>query len=131
KRPARGSGRAARMRLLPAALALALLLSRLSLESLLTNKRCKCIKSTAQVISLGLILAIDVTPPGPGRCKNPKAAPLGTRAVLGQTLVPAALQPRRGAGGVFPAGGGAVGKSLGEEAPGGGLSGSGRLAACP
>lgn len=23
--------------------------------------------------------------PGPGRCKNPKAAPLGTRAVLGQT----------------------------------------------
>uniref|UniRef100_A0A493T4J2 Chemokine interleukin-8-like domain-containing protein n=1 Tax=Anas platyrhynchos platyrhynchos TaxID=8840 RepID=A0A493T4J2_ANAPP len=47
--------------------------------SLLTNKRCKCIKSTAQVISLGLILAIDVTPPGPGRCKNPKAAPLGTR----------------------------------------------------
>uniref|UniRef100_U3I0F3 Chemokine interleukin-8-like domain-containing protein n=1 Tax=Anas platyrhynchos platyrhynchos TaxID=8840 RepID=U3I0F3_ANAPP len=55
--------------------------SGLSLESLLTNKRCKCIKSTAQVISLGLILAIDVTPPGPGRCKNPKAAPLGTRAV--------------------------------------------------
>lgn len=38
--------------------------SGLSLESLLTNKRCKCIKSTAQVISLGLILAIDVTPPG-------------------------------------------------------------------
>lgn len=36
----------------------------LSLESLLTNMRCKCIKSTAQVIKLGLILAIDVTPPG-------------------------------------------------------------------
>ena len=36
----------------------------LSLESLLTNMRCKCIKSTAQVINLGLILAIDVTPPG-------------------------------------------------------------------
>uniref|UniRef100_A0A493SVW3 Chemokine interleukin-8-like domain-containing protein n=1 Tax=Anas platyrhynchos platyrhynchos TaxID=8840 RepID=A0A493SVW3_ANAPP len=77
------------MRLQPVALALALLLSSLvpgdglSLESLLTNKRCKCIKSTAQVISLGLILAIDVTPSGPGRCKNPKAAPLGTRAVLG------------------------------------------------
>ncbi|XP_059682704.1 interleukin-8-like [Gavia stellata] len=58
------------MRLLPGALALALLLSNLvpgdglSLESLLTNMRCKCIKSTAQVISLGLILAIDVTPPG-------------------------------------------------------------------
>ncbi|XP_075565503.1 C-X-C motif chemokine 2-like [Pelecanus crispus] len=58
------------MRLLPAALALALLLSNsvpgggLSLESLLTNMRCKCIKSTAQVINLGLILAIDVTPPG-------------------------------------------------------------------
>ncbi|XP_019329949.1 PREDICTED: C-X-C motif chemokine 2-like [Aptenodytes forsteri] len=58
------------MRLLPAALALALLLNNsvpgggLSLESLLTNMRCKCIKSTAQVINLGLILAIDVTPPG-------------------------------------------------------------------
>ncbi|OPJ89855.1 viral interleukin-8-like protein [Patagioenas fasciata monilis] len=26
--------------------------------------RCKCIKSTARVVSLGLILAIDVTPPG-------------------------------------------------------------------
>ncbi|XP_051625402.1 uncharacterized protein LOC127461544 isoform X1 [Manacus candei] len=26
--------------------------------------RCKCIKSTAQVINLGLILTIDVTPPG-------------------------------------------------------------------
>ncbi|KAM6120285.1 C-X-C motif chemokine 2-like [Pterocles gutturalis] len=58
------------MRLLPAALALALLLSNvvpgggLSLESLLTNMRCKCIKSTAHVINLGLILAIDVTPPG-------------------------------------------------------------------
>ncbi|XP_029881219.1 C-X-C motif chemokine 2-like [Aquila chrysaetos chrysaetos] len=58
------------MRLLAAALALALLLSNLvpgdglSLESLLTNMRCKCIKSTAQVINLGLILAIDVTPPG-------------------------------------------------------------------
>lgn len=36
----------------------------LSLESLLTNMRCKCIKSTARVINLGLILAIDVTPPG-------------------------------------------------------------------
>ncbi|KAJ7411874.1 permeability factor 2-like protein [Pitangus sulphuratus] len=36
----------------------------LSLESLLTNMRCKCIKSTAQVINLGLILTIDVTPPG-------------------------------------------------------------------
>lgn len=36
----------------------------LSLESLLTNMRCKCIKWTAQVINLGLILAIDVTPPG-------------------------------------------------------------------
>ncbi|KAM9295733.1 C-X-C motif chemokine 2-like [Morus bassanus] len=58
------------MRLLLVALALALLLSNLapggglSLESLLTNMRCKCIKSTAQVINLGLILAIDVTPPG-------------------------------------------------------------------
>ncbi|XP_074444768.1 C-X-C motif chemokine 2-like isoform X1 [Larus michahellis] len=58
------------MRLLPAALALAMLLSDLvpvgglSLESLLTNMRCKCIKSTARVINLGLILAIDVTPPG-------------------------------------------------------------------
>ncbi|KAM9381578.1 C-X-C motif chemokine 13-like [Phaethornis superciliosus] len=60
------------MRLLPVALALSLslLLSSsvpgggLSLESLLTNMRCKCIKSTTQVISLGLILAIDVTPPG-------------------------------------------------------------------
>ncbi|XP_074011097.1 C-X-C motif chemokine 2-like [Numenius arquata] len=58
------------MQLLPAALALAMLLSNLvpggglSLESLLTNMRCKCIKSTAQVINLGLILAIDVTPPG-------------------------------------------------------------------
>ncbi|KAM9236566.1 C-X-C motif chemokine 2-like [Leptosomus discolor] len=58
------------MRLLPAVLALALLLGNLvpggglSLESLLTNMRCKCIKSTAQVINLGLILAIDVTPPG-------------------------------------------------------------------
>ncbi|XP_027744999.1 C-X-C motif chemokine 2-like [Empidonax traillii] len=58
------------MRLLPAALALLLLLSNLvpggglSLESLLTNMRCKCIKSTAQVINLGLILTIDVTPPG-------------------------------------------------------------------
>uniref|UniRef100_A0A8C4U1D8 Chemokine interleukin-8-like domain-containing protein n=1 Tax=Falco tinnunculus TaxID=100819 RepID=A0A8C4U1D8_FALTI len=31
---------------------------------LLTNMRCKCIKSTAQIINLGLILAIDVTPPG-------------------------------------------------------------------
>ncbi|XP_027524000.1 uncharacterized protein LOC113959283 isoform X1 [Corapipo altera] len=36
----------------------------LSLESLLTNMRCKCIKSTAQVINLGLILTIDVVPPG-------------------------------------------------------------------
>lgn len=36
----------------------------LSLESLLTNMRCKCIKSTAHVINLGLILTIDVTPPG-------------------------------------------------------------------
>lgn len=36
----------------------------LSLEGLLTNMRCKCIKATAQVVSLGLILAIDVTPPG-------------------------------------------------------------------
>lgn len=36
----------------------------LSLESLLTNKRCKCVKVTAQIISLGLILAIDVMPPG-------------------------------------------------------------------
>ncbi|XP_018861976.1 C-X-C motif chemokine 2-like [Parus major] len=58
------------MRLLPAALALLLLLScsvpggGLSLESLLTNMRCKCIKSTAHVINLGLILTIDVTPPG-------------------------------------------------------------------
>ncbi|KAM7052720.1 C-X-C motif chemokine 2-like [Acridotheres tristis] len=58
------------MRLLPAALALLLLLSSsvpgagLSLESLLTNMRCKCIKSTAHVINLGLILTIDVTPPG-------------------------------------------------------------------
>ncbi|KAM6073225.1 C-X-C motif chemokine 2-like isoform 2-T2 [Theristicus caerulescens] len=58
------------MRLLPAVLALALVLSNLvpggglSLESLLTNKRCKCIKSTTQVINLGLILAINVTPPG-------------------------------------------------------------------
>ncbi|XP_074946133.1 C-X-C motif chemokine 2-like isoform X1 [Phalacrocorax aristotelis] len=58
------------MRLLPVVLALALLLSNLvpggglSLESLLTNMRCKCIKSTAHVINLGLILAIDVTPPG-------------------------------------------------------------------
>ncbi|KAM6429256.1 C-X-C motif chemokine 2-like [Rhynochetos jubatus] len=58
------------MRLLPVALGLALLLSNLvpggglSLESLLTNMRCKCIKSTAQVINLGLILAIDITPPG-------------------------------------------------------------------
>ncbi|XP_051474220.1 C-X-C motif chemokine 13-like [Apus apus] len=62
------------MRRLPAALALLLLLllllssavpgGGLSLESLLTNMRCKCIKSTTQVISLGLILAIDVTPPG-------------------------------------------------------------------
>lgn len=26
--------------------------------------RCKCIKSTAHVINLGLILTIDVTPPG-------------------------------------------------------------------
>ncbi|XP_069710936.1 C-X-C motif chemokine 2-like [Phaenicophaeus curvirostris] len=58
------------MQLLPAGLALALLLSNLvpggglSLESLLTNMRCKCMKATAQVINLGLILAIDVTPPG-------------------------------------------------------------------
>ncbi|KAM4670574.1 C-X-C motif chemokine 2-like [Amazona ochrocephala] len=58
------------MRLLPAALAMALLMgnlvpgSGLSLESLLTNMRCKCIKWTAQVINLGLILTIDVTPPG-------------------------------------------------------------------
>ncbi|KAM3672164.1 interleukin-8-like [Ammospiza maritima maritima] len=61
------------MRLLLAlalALALALLLSSLvpvgglSLESLLTNMRCKCIKSTAHVINLGLILTIHVTPPG-------------------------------------------------------------------
>ncbi|XP_042668125.1 C-X-C motif chemokine 13-like isoform X1 [Centrocercus urophasianus] len=57
------------MRALQAALALGLLLSSLlpgdglSLESLLTNKRCKCVKVTAQVIGLGLILAIDVTPP--------------------------------------------------------------------
>uniref|UniRef100_A0A8C3V159 Chemokine interleukin-8-like domain-containing protein n=2 Tax=Catharus ustulatus TaxID=91951 RepID=A0A8C3V159_CATUS len=58
------------MRLLPAALLLLLLLSSsvpgggLSLESLLTNMRCKCIKSTAHVFNLGLILTIDVTPPG-------------------------------------------------------------------
>ncbi|XP_071411158.1 C-X-C motif chemokine 2-like [Pithys albifrons albifrons] len=58
------------MQLLPAALALLLLLSSLvpagglSLESLLTNMRCKCIKSTAHVINLGLILTIDVTAPG-------------------------------------------------------------------
>ncbi|XP_062470133.1 C-X-C motif chemokine 2-like [Pezoporus occidentalis] len=58
------------MQLLPAALAMALLMGNLvpggglSLESLLTNMRCKCIKWTAQVINLGLILAIDVTPPG-------------------------------------------------------------------
>ncbi|XP_033919201.1 C-X-C motif chemokine 2-like [Melopsittacus undulatus] len=58
------------MQLLPAALAMALLMGSLvpggglSLESLLTNMRCKCIKWTAQVINLGLILAIDVTPPG-------------------------------------------------------------------
>ncbi|XP_068009902.1 C-X-C motif chemokine 13-like [Melanerpes formicivorus] len=59
------------MQLLPAlVVALALLLSNvvpgygLSLESLLINMRCKCIKSTAQVINLGQILAIDVTPPG-------------------------------------------------------------------
>ncbi|XP_054028477.1 interleukin-8-like [Dryobates pubescens] len=59
------------MQLLPAlVVALALLLSNvvpgygLSLESLLINMRCKCIKSTAQAINLGLILAIDVTPPG-------------------------------------------------------------------
>ncbi|XP_039565424.1 growth-regulated alpha protein-like [Passer montanus] len=51
-------------------LALLLLLSSsvpvggLSLESLLTNMRCKCIKSTAHVVNLGLILTIDVTPPG-------------------------------------------------------------------
>uniref|UniRef100_A0A8B9MCK7 Chemokine interleukin-8-like domain-containing protein n=1 Tax=Accipiter nisus TaxID=211598 RepID=A0A8B9MCK7_9AVES len=57
------------MQLLGVALALALLLSNLvpgdglSLESLLTNMRCKCIKSTAQAINLGLILAIDITPP--------------------------------------------------------------------
>ncbi|XP_021250726.1 C-X-C motif chemokine 13-like [Numida meleagris] len=69
KQPSSGSG-AARMRVLRAALALGLLLScllpgdGLSLESLLTNKRCKCVKVTAQVIGLGLILAIDVTPPG-------------------------------------------------------------------
>lgn len=36
----------------------------LSLESLLTNMRCKCIKSTTHVINLGLILTIHVTPPG-------------------------------------------------------------------
>uniref|UniRef100_A0A8C3NNM8 Chemokine interleukin-8-like domain-containing protein n=1 Tax=Cyanoderma ruficeps TaxID=181631 RepID=A0A8C3NNM8_9PASS len=36
----------------------------LSLESLLTNMRCKCIKSTTHVINLGLILTIEVTPPG-------------------------------------------------------------------
>ncbi|KAM6270048.1 C-X-C motif chemokine 2-like [Porphyrio hochstetteri] len=58
------------MRLLPAALALAVLTSSLmpagglSLESLLTNMRCKCIKSTARIVNLGLILAIDITPPG-------------------------------------------------------------------
>ncbi|XP_025945900.1 C-X-C motif chemokine 13-like [Apteryx rowi] len=58
------------MKLLPATLALALLLSHLvpaaglSLESLLTNKRCKCIKSTSQVVGLGMILAIDVISPG-------------------------------------------------------------------
>ncbi|KAM4900199.1 C-X-C motif chemokine 2-like [Sylvia borin] len=58
------------MRLLPVVLALLLLLSSsvpgggLSLESLLTNMRCKCIKSTTHVINLGLILTIDVTPPG-------------------------------------------------------------------
>ncbi|XP_065592545.1 C-X-C motif chemokine 13-like [Cyrtonyx montezumae] len=58
------------MRVLRMVLALGLLLSSLlpgdglSLESLLTNKRCKCVKVTAQVIGLGLILAIDVTPPG-------------------------------------------------------------------
>ncbi|XP_010019840.1 PREDICTED: C-X-C motif chemokine 13-like [Nestor notabilis] len=58
------------MRLLPATLAMALLMGNLvpggglSLESLLTNMRCKCIKWTAQVINLGLIFAIDVTPPG-------------------------------------------------------------------
>ncbi|XP_068797284.1 C-X-C motif chemokine 13-like [Struthio camelus] len=58
------------MKLLPAALALALLLSRLapagglSLESLLTNKRCKCIKSTSRVVGLGMILAIDISSPG-------------------------------------------------------------------
>ncbi|XP_072190068.1 C-X-C motif chemokine 13-like [Excalfactoria chinensis] len=58
------------MQALQAALALGLLLGSLlpgdglSLESLLTNKRCKCVKVTAQVIGLGLILAIDVTPPG-------------------------------------------------------------------
>ncbi|XP_064006516.1 C-X-C motif chemokine 2-like [Pogoniulus pusillus] len=58
------------MQLLAAVVALALLLSNvvpghgLSLESLLINMRCKCIKSTTQVINLGLILAIDVTPPG-------------------------------------------------------------------
>ncbi|XP_066040860.1 C-X-C motif chemokine 3-like isoform X2 [Chamaea fasciata] len=60
------------MRLLPAVLALLLLLllscsvpgGGLSLESLLTNMRCKCIKSTTHVINLGLILTIDVTPPG-------------------------------------------------------------------
>nr|XP_030128036.3 growth-regulated alpha protein [Taeniopygia guttata] len=59
------------MQLLPAlVLALLLLLSSsvpaggVSLESLLTNMRCKCIRSTAHVINLGLILTIDVTPPG-------------------------------------------------------------------
>ncbi|XP_025898550.1 C-X-C motif chemokine 13-like [Nothoprocta perdicaria] len=58
------------MRLPPAALALALLLSHwalvtgVSLESLLTNKRCKCVKSTSQVVPLGMVLAIDVLAPG-------------------------------------------------------------------
>uniref|UniRef100_A0A8C9U8E6 Growth-regulated alpha protein-like n=4 Tax=Passeriformes TaxID=9126 RepID=A0A8C9U8E6_SERCA len=57
------------MRLLPALLLLLLLSSSvpaggLSLESLLTNMRCKCIKSTTHVINLGLILTIHVTPPG-------------------------------------------------------------------
>ncbi|XP_066172959.1 C-X-C motif chemokine 2-like isoform X1 [Sylvia atricapilla] len=58
------------MRLLPVVLTLLLLLSSsvpgggLSLESLLTNMRCKCIKSTTHIINLGLILTIDVTPPG-------------------------------------------------------------------
>uniref|UniRef100_A0A8C3DUR4 Uncharacterized protein n=1 Tax=Corvus moneduloides TaxID=1196302 RepID=A0A8C3DUR4_CORMO len=60
------SGWVVRMRLLPAALALLLLLSSsvpAGGECLLTNMRCKCIKSTAHVINLGLILTIDVTPP--------------------------------------------------------------------